>query len=143
MGYKEAIEMYKLNDEKMFYDVADGVAVIIDFTTGIYYGFNSFGTAVIDCLMAGADEEKIASALSGKPGCPADIRKTVDDFAKKLKEKEILLTAEGTPAEAEVNEELLKEGFVPEFDEFSEVQDLIMADPIHEVDAEQGWPTVK
>ena len=135
--------MYKLNEEKMFYDVADGVAVIIDFTTGIYYGFNSFGTAVIDAFLSGADEGKLAEALQKKDGCPADIRKTIDDFSQKLKEKEILLTAEGAPAEAQINDELLKEGFVPEFDEFSEVQDLIMADPIHEVDAEQGWPTVK
>ena len=135
--------MYKLNEEKMFYDVADGVAVIIDFTTGIYYGFNSFGTAVLAAYLSGADEETLTEALQKKNGCPADIRKTLEAFSRKLLEKEILISADGTPAEAQINEDLLKEGFVPEFDEFSEVQDLIMADPIHEVDAEKGWPELK
>jgi len=27
-------------------------------------------------------------------------------------------------------------------DEFAEVQDLIMADPVHEVDVEMGWPVL-
>ena len=135
--------MYKLNEEKMFYDVADGVAVIIDFTTGVYFGFNSFGTAVIDALLSGADEKLLAEALLKKSGCPADIENTVADFSAKLLEKEIIVKCDGEASACEVKDEFLSEGFKPEFDEFSEVQDLIMADPIHEVDASQGWPEVK
>lgn len=135
--------MYKLNEEKMFYDVADGVAVIIDFTTGIYFGFNSFGTAVIDALLSGADEKLLAEALLKKSGCPADIENTVAVFSAKLLEKEILVKCDGEPSTVEIKDEFLNEGFDPEFEEFSEVQDLIMADPIHEVDASKGWPEVK
>ena len=62
--------MYKLNEEKMFYDVADGIAVIIDFTTGVYYGMDALSSAVFDALMAGASDESVVNALKQLPGCP-------------------------------------------------------------------------
>ena len=35
------------------------------------------------------------------------------------------------------------DGFTLVLDEFSEVQDLILADPVHDVDVEKGWPVFK
>ena len=35
------------------------------------------------------------------------------------------------------------EGFDLTLDEFSEVQDLLLADPVHDVDVEEGWPVLK
>ena len=39
---------YALNESKMFMDIEDGVAIIINSETGIYYGFNAFGTSVLN-----------------------------------------------------------------------------------------------
>ena len=41
---------YVLNEEKMFADVTDGIAIIINSETGIYYGLNGLGTAVYENL---------------------------------------------------------------------------------------------
>ena len=35
--------VYVLNDAKMFSDIADGIAIVINSETGIYYGMNGFG----------------------------------------------------------------------------------------------------
>ena len=45
---------YVLNEEKMFADVTDGIAIIINSETGIYYGLNGLGTAVYENLMNGS-----------------------------------------------------------------------------------------
>ena len=50
--------MYKLNEEKMFYDMADGQAIVINFTTGMYYGTSSLGSAVLDSLLSGAAADR-------------------------------------------------------------------------------------
>ena len=42
---------YVLNDSKMFADVTDGIAIIINSETGIYYGLNGLGTAVYENLI--------------------------------------------------------------------------------------------
>ena len=39
---------YKLNEEKMFADISDNIAIIINTQTGIYYGLNCLATLVFE-----------------------------------------------------------------------------------------------
>ena len=135
--------MYKLNDEKMFFDIADGQAVVINFTTGMYYGTSTLGSAILENLVKGATEKNIADILRSADGCPDDIDGQLKDFINALVEKEILLPEDGEGSAAELSPEAFSEGFDFTVDEFAEVQDLLMADPIHEVDVEQGWPILR
>ena len=57
-----------------------------------------------------------------------------------LLEKEILTAGETTDAGCAIDAGALTDGFALTVDAFDEVQDLILADPIHDVDVEQGWP---
>ena len=124
--------------------MADGQAVVINFLTGIYYGSTSLGSAILERLVKGNDPEKIAEAVKALPGCPKDFSTQLDAFITKLREKEILLAGETVPGGDEpINDMALADGFDLKLDEFSEVQDLILADPVHDVDVEQGWPIFK
>lgn len=132
--------MYKLNEEKMFYDLAEGQAIVINFTTGIYYGTSSLGSAVLDALLAGASVENVLTAIQSLPGCPDDIAAQLDAFIQALLEKEIIVPDDGAANTASIDASVLTDGFALTVDEFAEVQDLILADPVHDVDVEQGWP---
>lgn len=137
--------MYQLNEEKMFYDMADGQAVVINFVTGMYYGTSTLGSEVLDRLVRGNAPEKIKEAVKALSGCPEDIESQMDEFIRQLLEKEILLPGgETVPGGDEaIAEGALEDGFLLKLDEFSEIQDLILADPVHDVDVEQGWPVFK
>ena len=76
--------MYQLNSAKMFYDMADNQAIVINHMTGMYYGFNALGSYVIDQLVAGGDPEEVKKALTACEGCPADIDAQVDAFLAEL-----------------------------------------------------------
>lgn len=132
--------MYKLNEEKMFYDMAEGQAIVINFTTGMYYGTSSLGSAVLDSLLAGADLDETCKAVQALPGCPGDMAAQLDAFVGQLLEKEIIVPAEGSGTGCVIDASALTDGFKLTVDEFAEVQDLILADPVHDVDVEQGWP---
>ena len=136
--------MYRFNEQKMFYDSADGMGIVICFTTGVYYSLNAAGTAVFEQLTAGADPKALAAELAKMEGCPADMENRVLRFAEMLEEKEILVSdgAPFTPAEA-FPAAAAAEGFDLTADEYHEVQDLILADPIHDVDPNLGWPILK
>ena len=56
---------YKLNEAKMFADVTDGIAIIINSETGIYYGLNGLGTIIYENIVNGANIEDILTNLSG------------------------------------------------------------------------------
>ena len=133
--------MYKLNEEKMFYDMAEGQAIVINFTTGMYYGTSSLGSAVLDALLAGTSVEAVLSAVKALPGCPEDMDAQMSAFVQALIANEVVVKAEGEGSDnVTIDTAALADGFVLTIDEFNEVQDLIMADPIHDVDVEQGWP---
>lgn len=133
--------MYRLNEEKMFYDIADGQAVVINFVTGMYYGTTMLGSVVLDRLVRGNAPEKISAAVKALPGCPDNFDAELDRFMTKLQEAEILIPGDTVPGGDEpIEDNAAAEGFELTLDEFAEVQDLILADPIHDVDVEQGWP---
>lgn len=132
--------MYRLNEEKMFYDMAEGQAIVINFTTGMYYGTSSLGSSVLDALLAGAAAETVCKAIQALPGCPEDMEAQLNTFIDQLLEKEIIVPADGTGAACAIDASSLADGFNLTVDEFAEVQDLILADPVHDVDVEQGWP---
>ena len=39
---------YQLNEDKMFADITDNVAIVINSETGIYYGMNALATVVFE-----------------------------------------------------------------------------------------------
>ncbi len=133
--------MYKLNEEKMFYDMAEGQAIVINFTTGMYYGTSSLGSAALDALLNGASVDAVLTAIKALDGCPANIEEDLNSFINALLEKEVIVASEGTAeAPVSIDAAALTDGFTLSVDEFNEVQDLILADPVHDVDVEQGWP---
>ena len=136
--------MYKLNELKMFYDIAENQAIVINFSTGMYYGTSTLGSVVLDRVLAGYSVEKITAAIKALPECPEDIEASVEEFIQKLIENEIIVDGETVEGGDEaIGSEALEDGFVLTIDAFSEVQDLILADPVHDVDVEQGWPVMK
>ena len=128
----------------MFYDIADGQAIVINHITGIYYGTSSLGSVVLDRLVKGNSPDDIKEAVKVLPGCPEDFENQMESFITELLEKGILLSGETMPGGGEtIEESALEDGFVLALDEFSEIQDLILADPVHDVDVEKGWPIFK
>ena len=94
--------------------------------------------------MKGNDVGCIAEAVKALPGCPEDIETELQNFIAHLQEKEILVPGETMPGgDEEIDPKAMEEGFTLNLDEFAEVQDLILADPIHDVDVEQGWPVFR
>ena len=119
---------YVLNEEKMFADVTDGIAIIINSETGIYYGLNGLGTAVYENLMNGSSVAEVLSALKSISGVPADIEAKLNEFISKL--------VNYSSVAAEENFEML-------VNEYNDAQELLLADPIHEVKEETGWTPEK
>lgn len=136
--------MYKLNEEKMFYDYADGQAVVINYQTGMYYGMGLLASAILDRIIAGKNVDEIITAVKALPQCPPDIADRVYSFVKELQEKEIIVDGPAASGGAEpLANEVAEDGFDLKLDMFAEMADLLLADPVHDVDMKEGWPKLK
>ncbi|MDY6363377.1 MAG: PqqD family protein [Cyanobacteriota bacterium] len=135
---------YKLNEDKMFADITDGIAIVINSETGIYYGMNSFGTNVYENIVSGVDTDKILKALKKIPNVPENIEKNFKMFVDAMVEKEVLLPADSNDAEPNIDASLAKDDdYALELKEYNDAQELLLADPIHEVKEETGWTPEK
>jgi hypothetical protein len=135
---------YKLNEEKMFCDISDNIAIVINSETGIYYGMNGFGTEVFEKIIGGATLESILTALKALAKAPTDIEKRLNAFVEKLTENDIIIKST-TKSALKISLDgkiATTDKFVLEFLEYSDAQELLLADPIHDIKDETGWQPI-
>ena len=131
---------YRLNDEKIFADVADGIAILIDKQTGVYYGLNLLTTNVYENLVSGADTDELLSALSKVKGFSTEIKDRYDAFVKNLVFRGIIVENADTAASVQLSfDEFPNEDLDFILNEYPEASELLLADPIHQVKKETGW----
>ena len=135
---------YVLNEDKMFVDITDGIAIVINSETGIYYGMNGFSTSVFENLQKGVSVEDVLSALKGIGGMPGDVEARLNAFVTDLKRKEILTDGTESGDRAEVDAKAAKEdNFELSVQAYDDAQEMLLADPIHEVKEDMGWTPEK
>ncbi len=131
---------YVLNEEKMFSDITDGVAIVINSESGVYYGMNEFGTTVFENLINGVSAENVLSALKVLSGVPADIEESFNKFVEALVSWEVIIKGDSDEAAANIKAEAAEtDKFVLDVREYKDAQELLLADPIHEVKEDTGW----
>lgn len=133
---------YTINEAKMFADITDGLAIVINAETGVYYGMNGLGTVVFENLMAGANVADITVALT--TAGVEDAENKVKAFVKTLEEKEIIMAGAENSKEVTIAANVASsDNFEMTVDEYSDAQELLLADPIHEVKEDSGWTPEK
>ena len=135
---------YALNESKMFMDIADGIAIVINSETGIYYGLNAFGTLVLEALSKGVDSNALLQKIQALSGAPADIEQQFNAFLNELLHSELLIEGPAASADISVDEKVaVADQFKMEVKSYTDAQEMLLADPIHEVKEETGWTPEK
>ena len=134
---------YALNEEKMFADVTDGVAIIINSDTGIYYGLNILRTIVYENIINGSSVEDVLVALNSL-GAPNDMETKLNKFIQIMIDKELLINTNASSKDVKIDESIAKEdNFELNIQEYNDAQEMLLTDPIHEVKEEAGWSPEK
>ena len=143
---------FKINTPKVIHENFDDEVVIINLDTGNYYSFDKIGAGVWDLLEAGASiAEVIQRAVETYQGERTEIEKTLHVFIEDLQKEQLIIpldaqasiAAKPAAAQASVQSNAEKPVFkAPGMQKFTDMQDLLLLDPIHEVD-EKGWPFTK
>lgn len=138
---------YKINVPRVVHQILDGEAVIIDFETGAYYSMDEIGSQVWSLIDEGFCQSEIVSEFSHYYDQPAaDINEAIMPFIEKLLAENLICLVGNVPAKKPGSDTPIsseKKVFqAPVLQKFTDMQDLLLLDPIHEVD-QSGWPTQK
>lgn len=137
---------YRINAPEVVAETLDGEALIVHLGTGAYYSIRGSGEAIWGLLLLGAtvDEACRSAALQFETKAEAiegDVARFVDELAA-----EGLIVAQEMTAPA-IDSDFLLEARgpweTPALEKFTDMEDLLALDPVHDVDAAVGWPNVK
>jgi hypothetical protein len=133
---------YRVNSPQVINETIDGEAIMINLATGAYYSLDRVGGDVWSVIEHGASVDDVVGALQGRyEGDAAEMAAGVQALLDQLVAEELVQTTDEAaerPPTAETTDP--KQPFsVPRLDKFTDMQDLILLDPVHEVDS-RGWP---
>jgi Coenzyme PQQ synthesis protein D (PqqD) len=141
---------FRINTPDVTHEVIDGEAVIINLVTGNYYSLQAEGAEIWNLLASGARSGTVVDQMTKcYEGEPSAIHDDVLGLISQLQQEQLILISNGVGTSAVVdlpNEHTNGNGKpkfqTPVLHRFTDMQELLILDPIHEVDA-AGWPHKK
>lgn len=130
--------VYAVASRDIVFESFDGDAVVLDLSNGKYFGFSDSGSRVWQALSSGVAAKTLAEATAIGPA-------ELEGFISRLQEFGLLVPtdAPAQPLAAELVAELATAREPLRVEIHDDLADLIIVDPIHEVEEPLGWPAVK
>jgi hypothetical protein len=145
-----ASERLTINSPHVVHETIDGETILIHLGTGAYYSLDGAGATIWNLLAAGLSEDEVTARLASGGGVDrAAVEQAVESLAVELLHEELLThladdTASGSASRvAEIELEIADPFVAPVLHKYTDMQEFMLVDPIHDVDADAGWPHVK
>lgn len=133
---------YVPNQRDVAHEAFDAEVILIHFPSGHYFRLDEGGRVVWSAVARGATAGEVAAALAGAFEVEPDAARAASEaFLADLGKRGLVLVGE-PPAERPppAAPPAKRAPFAPPtIEEFADLQELFLVDPIHEVD-EAGWP---
>jgi len=146
------ITHFRIDSPNVVYETFENEIVVVHFESGNYYSLEKSAADIWSSIARGMTLAEIAQALNRLyREVPPDIEEQVGQFVAELRQ-ESLVTADGQDAPVDMGKgEKLPDSPVPSeqsayespvLQRYTDMQDMLLLDPIHEVD-ESGWPAAR
>jgi Coenzyme PQQ synthesis protein D (PqqD) len=135
---------YRVNSPNVINETIDGEAIMINLTTGSYYSLDRVGGDIWALLEASLPVDDMVEELGRHYDADSDqIRREVEALIQRLSTEELVVPCpDGDPVGTVSLEQTSASRLpfrAPRLETFTDMQDLILLDPVHEVDS-RGWP---
>lgn len=137
---------YRLNHPQVINEMIDGEAIMINLASGSYYSLDTVGGEVWALLEKSLSVDDIVRQLSYRYEASDEvIRSAVESLLEQLLREQLVTPDESSGTEASLPSQHRSAQRLPfkapRLEKFTDMQDLILLDPVHEVDS-RGWPHV-
>ncbi len=133
-----------VNQPAVIGEVIDDEAIIVNLDSGAYYSLRDSGAAIWCLIEQGADMSQITARMSQQYSATAEVvEAAVGDLLAELKKEQLIVLADESvpPPAMPISNNVDPAPFVkPVLEKFTDMADLLLLDPIHEVDEKGGWP---
>ncbi|TAK11406.1 MAG: PqqD family protein [Anaerolineae bacterium] len=122
----------------------DDEAIVIHMDTGVYYSLRGSAGVVWQLLEKGATLPVLAEKVGGAFGQELEnVKSALEKFLADLKTEALIRETDEEPGAAHEPVSATVEYAPPMLVKYEDLQDLLLLDPIHEVDEKEGWPKAR
>ena len=127
---------FTINRPSVIFDTQGGETVIIDLSSGHYFRLGEDAAPLWSLLDVGATHDEILASCEN----PVELAQRLPAIVDDLLEKGLVVfeSVDANVPQAPVSASWQFRGF--DLEEFTDLEDILGLDPIHEVDPERGWP---
>lgn len=133
--------VYTVNAPRIIHETIDKDTVAIDTASGTYFNIGGSGHVLFELMATGATVEGMTAHLVRLYAVDATtVQPLVENFIAQLLAEELVVAGPGpAPAAAAIQVDEGAPFAPPTLDKFTDMADLLLVDPIHEVE-DRGWP---
>ena len=130
-----------INVPRVVHETIDGEVIVIDLATGTYFSLQGGAADVWTLITAGHTPDAMVDLLTAAYGeSQESIRATLEPFVKELQSEALVVAAAEQDSTPQATPEISVNGsFSPYLEKHTDMAELILLDPVHEVDS-MGWP---
>jgi Coenzyme PQQ synthesis protein D (PqqD) len=144
----------RVNAPQVICETIDGEVIVINLASGTYYSVRGAGADAWEVIQSapGIDRHAVATVLASRFDRPADLLENdIAAFLDQLRQEGLVVEADvgqepvisGAGSNGAQNAAGAQQGYEPPLlEKYTDMQDLVLIDPVHEVDA-TGWPHTK
>lgn len=137
--------IYQLNTPQVVQETIEGEVVIVNMNNGAYYSTQNLGTVIWQRVLDGHSTAEIIAEIASHYPAEAletitrDVAYTIDSFEKEglILPDDTSTASQGEASSAPVWPEAYQ---MPEITKYVDMQNILLLDPIHEIDTQSGWP---
>ena len=127
---------FRLIGPDIVFEDFDGDLVVLNLSTGQYFGFNGTANVVFEALIAAVSFDDITKNCASVTN--------LSNFLSQVQEFGLVTKSTAPKALSdELSKKLQSCNGLATVDRYDDLADLIVADPIHDTNNEQGWPVVE
>ncbi len=146
----EKSQVFRINRPQIVCETIDGEVVIVNLDKGYYYSLLKTGADIWSGIERQIDRHSLIQEMTqAYDGSVEEIAAAIDEFLEKLQHEELIISdlIESVSTDNDIKK-ISKTANKPSFEKpmlekFTDMEDLLLLDPIHEVDVEAGWPNTK
>lgn len=127
-------------------ETIEGETIVIHLKTGTYYSLERTAVDIWQAIELGIPLGDLLTGIRRwYDGNPEEMETSTQQFIKDLIQEELIVVDIDIQTDSETQSSILQriietsEFTIPTFEKYTDMQDLLLLDPIHEVDL-TGWP---
>ena len=137
-----SIDAFCIDHANISWERVSGEVIAIQLNTGKYYSFSNVAADIWSLADNGISLEEILNILGKLYIQSENSESEVREFISKCSAELLFIKCEPESKSSVLPDDIARSTWItPQLIEYSDLQDLILVDPIHDVD-DSGWPNL-